>query len=119
MSKIGVGVKIDVSKIDKQRLFKGEKGTYLDATVFIDLDQADQYGHHGMVTQDVSKQEKDQGVQGPILGNVKIFWRDHNALHSQQPAPVNQPHGGFNNPPPAPQQPARGGFDDFSDDVPL
>ena len=42
MSKIGVSLKIDVSKIDKARLFKGAKGTYLDATVFIDMSQLDQ-----------------------------------------------------------------------------
>ena len=50
MSKVGVSLKIDVSKIDKARLFKGQKGIYLDATVFIDLDQLDQYGNSGMVT---------------------------------------------------------------------
>lgn len=76
MSKIGVQVKIDVSKIDKTLLFKGAKGVYLDATVFIDVDTPDQYGNHGMVTQDISKEAKDAGEKGPILGNVKVFWKD-------------------------------------------
>jgi len=76
MSKIGVALKIDVSKIDKARLFKGQKGTYLDATVFVDLGEADKYGNHGMITQDVTKEEKDAGQKGPILGNCKVFWRD-------------------------------------------
>lgn len=61
MSKIGVSLKIDISKIDKNRLFSGKKGTYLDATVFIDIDQLDQYGNSGMITQDVSKEEKTAG----------------------------------------------------------
>ena len=61
MAKVGVSLKIDVTKIDKARLFKGQKGTYLDATVFIDLCEADQYGNHGMITQDVSKEERQQG----------------------------------------------------------
>ena len=74
--KVGVSLKIDVSKIDKARLFKGEKGTYLDATVFVDADQLDQYGNSGMITQDVSKDEKQQGVKGNILGNCKVFWND-------------------------------------------
>lgn len=90
MSKVGVSLKIDVSKIEKQRLFAGQKGTYLDATVFIDLDQLDQYGNSGMITQDVTKQEKEQGTQGAILGNCKIFWKD-NGQQSQQQAP--QPQG--------------------------
>lgn len=74
--KVGIRIKLDVSKIDKQRLFKGEKGTYLDATAFVDLDQPDQYGNSGMITQDVTKQEKDAGQQGAILGNTKVFWKE-------------------------------------------
>jgi hypothetical protein len=88
MSKVGVSLKIDVSKIDKARLFKGSKGTYLDATVFIDLDQLDQYGNSGMITQDVTKDEKQQGVKGNILGNCKVFWSDtQQAPQQQKPDP--------------------------------
>ncbi len=66
MSKVGVSLKINCSQIDKARLFAGQKGQYLDATVFIDLDQLDQYGNSGMITQDVSKEEKQQNVKGNI-----------------------------------------------------
>lgn len=108
MSKIGVSLKIAVSKIEKARLFKGEKGTYLDATVFIDLDQLDQYGNSGMITQDVSKDEKAQGVKGPILGNCKVFWSEG----GNAPKPDHRGHSGSNqaNPTSAPA-------DDF-DDIP-
>ncbi len=41
--KYGVNVKIDVSKIDKNLLFKGAKGVYLDATVFIDPEQKSEF----------------------------------------------------------------------------
>ena len=78
MSKIGVNVSIDVKSIDKARLVNHDNGkTYLNMTVFIDPTSPDQYGQHGMVTQDVSKAEKDQGVKGPILGNVKVFWKEN------------------------------------------
>ena len=89
MSKIGVSGKIDVTNIDKARLFVGQKGKYLDFTVFIDIDELDQYGNSGMVTQDVTKEEKNQGVKGNILGNVKVFWND------SQTQPVPQQQGGF------------------------
>jgi len=112
MSKVAVSLKIDVSKIDKARLFKGKKGTYLDAQVFIELDEQDQYGNNGMITQAVSKEEKDQGVNGNILGNCKIFWREQ--AQQTQPAPVQQPQSA----PAQPAQPAPG-FDDFDDDVPF
>jgi len=102
MSKVGVKLKINVSDIKKELLFKGSKGTYLDATVFIDLDQGDQYGNNGMSTQDVSKESRDAGDKGPILGNCKVFWRDG----AQQPSQSK-----------ASEPPSN--FDDFDDDLPF
>lgn len=108
MSKIGISLKIDVSKIDKARLFKGQKGTYLDATAFVDLDELDQYGNSGMITQDVTKEEKDAGTKGAILGNSKVFWKDSghggSTQVNNQPAPQHKP---------AQQAPA----DNFEDDL--
>ena len=66
MSKVGISLKIDVTKIEKERLYEGKKGKYLDATTFVDLDELDQYDNSGMITQDVSKEDKDAGVKGPI-----------------------------------------------------
>lgn len=94
MSKIGVRLKINCSVIEKARLFPGKKGQYLDATVFIDLDEKDQYGNSGMVTQDVSKEEREQGVKGPILGNVEVFYKEDQARPQQAQA---QQSGGFDN----------------------
>jgi hypothetical protein len=73
--KIGLSVKIDVTKIDKARLFKGEKGTYLDLTTFIDIDTPDQYDNHGFISQSVSKEEREQKMQTPILGNCRVFYK--------------------------------------------
>jgi len=89
MSKIGVTLKINVLEIEKARLFKGAKGTYLDATVFIDTAELDQYGNSGMITQDVSKEERAQGVKGRILGNCKVFWSEN----GQAPRQGQQPSG--------------------------
>ena len=62
--------KMDVTKIDKARLFKGAKGTYLDFAL-MEHDQPDQYGNDFMVVQSVSKDERLKGVKGAILGNGK------------------------------------------------
>ena len=86
--KVGVSVKLNLSKIDKARLFKGEKGTYLDATMFIDLDNQGQYGDNGMITQDVSKEEREQGVKSSILGNVKVFYKEGGT--QQSPRPISE-----------------------------
>lgn len=84
MAKIGVSIKLDVTKIDKSKLFQGQKGTYLDAQVFIDIDQLDQYGNSGMITQAVSKEDREAGQQGAILGNAKVFWKDNQQPQQQQ-----------------------------------
>ncbi len=76
MSRIGLSLKIDVTNIDKTKLVVGKKGTYLDAQVFVNLDEADQYGNHGMITQQVSEEERKAGEKGAILGNAKIFWNE-------------------------------------------
>ena len=89
MAKIGVSIKIDVTKIDKARLFQGQKGTYLDLTAFIDLDQQDQYENNGFISQSVSKDERAQNVQTTILGNTKIFFDDRQQAPQQQ-APQQQ-----------------------------
>ena len=74
MAKIGVNLKINVTKIDKNKLFHGKNGAiYLDATAFIDLDNVGEYGDNGMITQ---SKKKDDIENGNILGNSKIFWRD-------------------------------------------
>ena len=119
MAKVGISVSIDVTKIEKARLFKGAKGTYLDLTAFVDLDEQGQYGDNGMIVQSVSKEERQQGVKGPILGNVKVFYRDD---QPQQQAPQQQSpgqqgaalYGGQQ------QAPAGGGGgDDFNDEIPF
>ena len=90
MSKIGVSFRIDVSKIDKSKLFKGAKGNYLDCTSFIEVDEKDQYDNNGMVTQSVTADERKDGVRGAILGNVKVFFNDEAAA-----APKAARSGGF------------------------
>jgi hypothetical protein len=61
--------KIDVTKIDKSFLFKGKSGTYLDVALIPNKSGRDQYGNDGMIVQSVSKQARQEGKKGPILGN--------------------------------------------------
>ncbi len=76
MSKIGINISINVSKIDKTRLFKGKKGMYMDLTTFIDTDNLDQYDNNGFISQSTSKEEREAEVRTPILGNCKVFFND-------------------------------------------
>jgi len=74
----GVDISIDVSKLDKEKFIKGEKGTYCNLTVFLDPDNPDQYGKHGGVKQALTKAEKEAGKNPkdqPYIGNAKVFWK--------------------------------------------
>ena len=74
--KVGVEVQIDVTKIDKARLFEGKKGKYLTMTTFIDTDNKDQYDNNGFISHKQTKEESESKTNTPILGNVKVFWND-------------------------------------------
>ena len=76
--KIGIEVRIDVTKIDKARLYKGAKGTYLTMTTFVDTDNPDQYENHGFISHKQTKEESDSKTYTPILGNCKVFYKDTN-----------------------------------------
>jgi hypothetical protein len=70
--------KIDVTKIDKKRLFVGAKGTYLN---FIMIDTPNNsYGNDYMIVESITKSEKEQGIKGRVLGSAKILIR-------QEPTP--------------------------------
>ena len=112
--KLGLSIKIDVSKIDKARIFEGKKGKYLDLTTFIDLDKQGEYGDNGFISQSVSKEERDAKVQTPILGNVTVFYND--SKPSENHPNTTQPPRGVDD---APNQAPRGESQDgFDDDIP-
>ena len=75
-----IKLNIDGTKIDKARLHKGAKGTYANFTLLL-RDEIDQYGNDGMIVEDVSKEERESGKKGTILGNAKIMGKQ------SQPAP--------------------------------
>lgn len=70
-------LKIDVKKIDKELLFKGEKGIYLDCAL---SEKPNEYGDDGYITQSVGKERRAAGERGPIIGN----WRN---IETQKPKP--------------------------------
>lgn len=87
--KLGISLKIDVTKIDKARIFEGKKGKYIDLTTFVDLNNASEFGDHGFIAHSVSKEEREGGVQGAIIGNAKVFYSDTQQAQ-QQPRQAQQ-----------------------------
>ena len=110
--KIGLTLSIDVTKIDKTRLFKGKKGTYLDITTFIDVDNVDQYGNNGFISQSTTKEERQAGVKTDILGNAKVFFNDASPEPTMQYAAPQQHQA-------APQQQTAPSYEYDDSDVPF
>ena len=87
-----ISAKIDVKKIDKDELYQGEKGTYLDIVLYANTDDTgaevpDQYGNDGVIKQGLSKASREAKKKQPILGNYKV--KDQNSFASRvKPAPA-------------------------------
>jgi len=67
-----ISLSIDVSKINAKRLYKGKKGQYLSATLFL-KEEVDQYGNNGFIVESITKEEREAGQKGTILGNAKFM----------------------------------------------
>jgi len=91
--KIGFNIRLDTLKIDKKRLFVGKKGTYLNLSAFIDTEETSEYGDHGTVRQQTSKEERDSGVSLPILGNCKVYYTGESEKKSLSPDEVQKSFG--------------------------
>jgi len=133
--KIGIEVQIDVKKIEKARLFVGKKGTYLTMTTFIDTDNVDQYDNNGFIAHKKTKEESEQKLNTPILGNCKVFYNDSQSQQQQAPQqqqrapqgqPMNYEQGQTQGPQQVPhqhqqmlQEQQQGMDDSFDDDIPF
>ncbi len=69
-----VSIKIDLSKIDENRVFHSIKtgARYLDITGVL-TDTPDQYENNGFVKQNTTKEERESGLKLPIIGNFKLL----------------------------------------------
>lgn len=85
-----ISASIDVTKISKDKLVKGEKGTYLNITIAIN-DEVDQYGNQAGIYESQSKEERESKAKKNYLGNGKIAWSSEGgstAKSAPSPAPT-------------------------------
>lgn len=88
MPKVGIELKIDVKKLDKELFYQGKKGTYATLVAFVELDEKDQYGNSGFITQQTPEDDKDRKM--PILGNSKVFWKSEGEVAKAPSSDSNQ-----------------------------
>lgn len=62
---------INVVKVNKDKLFPGKNGAKWLNIVLIETPNSEHSDY--MVCEDVSKEEREKGIKGAILGNAKIF----------------------------------------------
>ena len=86
-----ISISIDVTLLDKGRLITGKPQSRADnsggekmvAPKYLDLTLIETpnslYDHTHMVVQSLSKEERERGDKGPILGNAKTFGADDDA----------------------------------------
>jgi hypothetical protein len=86
MSKL-IKAKIDVTKIDKKKLFQGAKGTYLDVDIWIDETEPEAWKQVSL-NQSQSQEDREAGLPKNYIGNGECKWGWDNQSVSQ---PQSQP----------------------------
>lgn len=87
-------IKLNCSKIPKERLFAGKSGKLIDLVLHDNRNGPDQYGNDGFVAVSVSKEERESGVKGEIVGNWKHVGQKPQAKPAppaRKPAPAQDP----------------------------
>ncbi len=78
-----IRLKLSKSKLKQELFYKGAKDTYIDVTLLENKNGTDEYGNDFMCVQDISKEARDRGEKGPIVGNAKFV--------GERPAGARQP----------------------------
>lgn len=66
---------INLSKINKDKIYEGKKGKYYPVTVVIN-NEVGEYGDSGYIMTEQTKDERDASMPKEYLGNVKVIWTD-------------------------------------------
>ncbi len=87
MSKL-LSLKVNLDKIDKSKLYKGSKGTYLDLDVWIN-DEPDNYGNDASASLNLSKEERESGAKKVYVGNGKKLFGWGSSTDSASSVDIN------------------------------
>ena len=86
-----IKAKINVTKILKEHMFKGEKGVYLNMVIWPVKDGVDQYGNTHSIQQDIPKEARESGVKAPYIGEMRIeSGLSHSTAPAKQAAPETE-----------------------------
>jgi len=91
MAKRPIKIKINVSKILKEHMFKGQKGVYLDVVAWPNKEGPSKNGETHYVVQELSREAREAGERGPIIGNLTLPEEEAPPPRQQQARPQQRP----------------------------
>jgi hypothetical protein len=68
-----ISASINLSKIDKTKIIKGEKGQYYNIDVIVN-DEPDKYGKNVSVSDTQTKEQRQAKEKKTYIGNGKVIW---------------------------------------------
>ena len=83
-----INLKVDVTKLSKDKLFVGKKGTYANITIAELKDGENEYGDTHYAFESQSKEEREAGTDKVYVGNGKEFVFGGATTNSPAPEPV-------------------------------
>ena len=65
-----INASLDLTKIEKSKIIKGKKGSYINITMFVN-DEVDKYGNNASIIMSQTKEEREAKTPRVYLGNGK------------------------------------------------
>ena len=78
-----VNFNLDLSKLPKEHMVKGKKGTYINLTLSIN-DQTNKFGSNASVTLAQSKEDREAKQDKVYVGNGKVVWTDGTCVRAEK-----------------------------------
>lgn len=70
-----VNFSLDLSKLPKEKMIKGKKGTYINLSLSVN-DETNQFGQNASVSVAQAKEEREAKQDKLYVGNGKVVWTD-------------------------------------------
>lgn len=97
-----ISANIDLTKIEKQKIYEGKKGKYYPITIVLN-DELGQFGDSGYIQTEQTKEERDSKAQKSYLGNVKVVWTNGQNVNTAERDGGGSPQQQNFSQPPQPQ----------------
>lgn len=78
-----ISLSIKTEKLEKEHIIQGKSGKIVAVVLFENKDGRGQYGDDGFVVQSVSKEAREAGVRGPIVGNWRYIGQGATGANSK------------------------------------